>query len=206
MQVNIQRSINLRRDIYDKGIAYLEAAKQENFSRETIEVWYNEFCRMGWTEEDFRRAVMSVLKNPTYGKIKFDDFLHSEDLFTMEYVRLYTDKMIENRKKHFITTNEHLVGDELEKELEREGLLNVHSSYWRKREIMLGTIQKRIEKRTKVVEHYIRHCDNKTRDRILDIAIAKKVIVKDKFVDLILPMCAPMLLDEVESMILEMPL
>jgi len=186
-------------------MAYLEAAKQENFSRETIDVWYNEMLRLGWSDDDYRRAVMSVLRAPTYGKVKFDDFLKTEDLFTMEYVRLYADKVIESRKNQFIETNKQLAGDDLNAKLESEGLLNVQSAYWRRREVMLGTIQKRIEKRVKAVEYYIRHCDKDTREKILDIAIEKKIIVKDKFVDLVLPMCAPMLLDEVEPMILEMP-
>lgn len=59
-------------------MAYLEASKQEKFSRETLEVWWNEVRRLRWTKEKFRERVLAVLQIPTYGKISFDMFLTAE--------------------------------------------------------------------------------------------------------------------------------
>lgn len=70
----------LTRDLFDKGMAYLEAAKQENFSPETLGVWFNEMARLQWTEQEFRKRVIAVLQSCTYGRIGFDMFLTAEAL------------------------------------------------------------------------------------------------------------------------------
>ena len=72
-------SRTLDRTIFDKGIAWLEAAKQENFPPETLEVWYVEMNRLGWSDTTFRERVLNVLRAKTYGKVKFDDFVSAEE-------------------------------------------------------------------------------------------------------------------------------
>lgn len=59
-------------------MAYLEAAKQENFSRETLSVWFDQMVRLGWTEARFRERVLAVLHAQTFGRISFDMFLSAE--------------------------------------------------------------------------------------------------------------------------------
>lgn len=79
-RANIQLSgqEEVTRAIFDRGMAYLEASKQEKFSRETLEVWWNEVQRLKWTREKFRERILAVLQMPTYGKISFDMFLNAE--------------------------------------------------------------------------------------------------------------------------------
>lgn len=77
---SIQRFESLTRDLFDKGMAYLEAAKQESFSRETLGVWFNEMTRLGWSAQKFRERVLSVLQSQTFGRISFDMFLTAEGM------------------------------------------------------------------------------------------------------------------------------
>ncbi len=91
----------LNSDVFTKGMAYLEAAKQETFSGETLRVWYNEMLRLGWSDDMFRERVFSVLRSTTFGKVKFDDFVNVEALYTKADVdrtlNQQVEKIIESR-------------------------------------------------------------------------------------------------------------
>jgi hypothetical protein len=76
--MQIRRPEPLTRATFNRGLAYLEAAKQENFAPETLNVWFDQMTRLCWTETRFRERVVAVLHAPTYGKISFDMFLSAE--------------------------------------------------------------------------------------------------------------------------------
>jgi len=59
-------------------MAYLEAAKQDSFSPQTLGVWFDQMSHLKWTEGRFREKVLAVLRAPTYGRITFDMFLSIE--------------------------------------------------------------------------------------------------------------------------------
>lgn len=84
MPANTQpyKARSLSRDLFDKGMAYLEAAKQENFPPETLGVWFDQMSRLGWSEQKFRERVLAVLQAPTFGRISFDMFLSAESVPT----------------------------------------------------------------------------------------------------------------------------
>jgi hypothetical protein len=173
---------------------WLEAVRQEQFGADTLDVWYFEICRLGWTADEFRKAVVSVSRAKIYGKVTFDNFLNAEDLYTNSEVVSRVNQIIENRKR--LAEQQGFT----EEDLVKEGLMNIQIIWDRKRLEILEKIQGRIEKRAKKVEWFIRNCDETTREEILQIAVDKGVIVKDKFWNMILPLTAPYLLDEVEPM------
>jgi hypothetical protein len=178
-------------------MAYLEALRngQDDFSVDTLNSWYYEMIRLGWTDDVFRRAVISVSRAKIFGKITFDCFLNSEDLYTTEEVNVKVNQILANRKRQYENMG---YSDE---ELAKEGLINIQFLYDQKRIKMLETIEKRIGHKVKRIEYFIRNCDEKTKEEILQIAINKKVIVKDQFWGMVLPMCAPYLIDEIEPML-----
>jgi hypothetical protein len=61
-------------------MAYLEAAKQENFPPQTLGVWFDQMTRLNWTAQRFRDSVLSVLQMPTYGRVSFDMFISAPPL------------------------------------------------------------------------------------------------------------------------------
>lgn len=133
-------SVSLPRQIFDKAMAYLEASKQENFSPETLETWYDQFCRAEWTPDILRDRVTAVLRSTTYGKVKIDDFFQTERLYTGEEVNQIWEQKLRDR----VWLINHLKIDE--EQATKIAETNIHDLYARKLE---QEVARRMQQRIK---------------------------------------------------------
>jgi len=181
-------------------MAYLEAAKQENFSPETLTVWYNEVLRLSWTEQEFRRAVMSALRNPTFGKVKFDDFLKNEEVFSADEVVAILEQKIRIRREELEKLIAGLSTPEQERRLAEEGLMSVREYWAGELRRQLERHVERIEKKCKRLRAQFYHLPEQSKIDLWAKAIQKGLAKDgDQFMPLILPQLVPMMIDEFEE-------
>jgi len=189
----------LDRLIFDKGMAYLEAARQENFSKETLIVWFTEMRRRGWDNDSFRKRIFAVLTNKPYGATKFDEFINAEEIFTTEEINMFVNKRINQRRKEF----EMLAGKELnQEELAKEGLIEVQL-WWNSRlKEQLEKHIERIESKCKKLRAQFYKLSEQGKIDLWSKAVQKGIVKDgDKFAHLVLPMLVSQMIEEFEEQI-----
>lgn len=77
--------------------AKLEAAKRDNFPKETERVWFEEFIRRGWTKKVFVARYEALLSKQIYGKenIEISDWINAAEVFTRPEIEIITEKKID---------------------------------------------------------------------------------------------------------------
>ena len=180
--------------VFLKGMQWLEAAKQETFSDETLKVWRVEMQRLGWTDAIFRDRITSVIRATTFGKVKFDDFVNAEPLYTPEemarWVNMRDQKRIADIQK--ITFDESA--------LEKEGLLSFAYVYARRHAEIADRLNASLEKRLKAVERYIKAAPEEIKLELREILENKGLAKPDEYWRQTLYLHAPNLIYEVEKM------
>lgn len=69
---------DIARALFDMLCMRLEAAKQQNFHADTLNVWYSVFCGMGWNDEKLYARYTAVMVMPQKRKeITVDDWIHA---------------------------------------------------------------------------------------------------------------------------------
>lgn len=183
------------RATFNRGIARIEAARQENYSKETLSVWFDEMVRRKWTVQYFEERYNAVLNSKTiYGGLKFNDFIDASALFTKTEMIAFSQKYIQQRKEAI----SRIKFDE--KELEEEGLIDLQVVYSRRREEEKKRLGLTLEQRVKAAEGFIRNASEEVKLEILAILHQKGKIGDDPHWREILRFFAADVLFEVEKM------
>lgn len=181
--------------MFDRAIAGLEAAKREDFPKESLNSWFSIMSNRAWTNEFFLEKVRIVLDSKQYGGVKFDSFIEGRGFYTEQESNLMALKIIEKRKFQ-------LEGMKLPLEkIEQEGLIDVQIVYHRR--IREEQERQRIlkQKKSKEVEKFIRTASEETKIELFKILREKKLLNNDEpFWREILHLFAPNLINEVEQM------
>lgn len=104
-------------------IALLEAQKRDKIPDETILAWFQTFKSNNWTKEKFDKQFDKVLKSPSYGAVKIDEFLNEEIKYSPEDF----GRQIERWKNDMIRKGEKLLGDKETKT--KAEYLNLNDDY-----------------------------------------------------------------------------
>lgn len=174
-------------------MAWLEAAKRDTFSPETLEVWFCEMNRLGWTEDVFRERVLATVRSTTFGKVKFDDFIGAEKLFTESEKNELVDRIIENRRQTFIKAGHS------EDDCAEAGLIDVQSWWNSKRNRRIEEIANKIDEHCKDLRSKYTLLPFEKKQVLLSIAIEKGLIVKDDYWVEILPLLVPQMIQDFEQ-------
>jgi len=179
-------------------MAYLEAAKQENFPKETLNVWFVEMRRRGWTNETFRQRIAAVLSSKTYGSIKFDDFLLSKEFYSEEEIKYLVDREIKKRREEYIKSKNYNVSDE---ELASLGLIQVQNIWQRRFDEAVEIHAKRFEKKFRTLRAQYFKLPPEAKKILVEIASKKGLIQVDQYAEQILPLLIPKMAEEFETVI-----
>lgn len=179
-------------------MAWLEAAKQETFSDETLKVWRIEMQRLGWTDGIFRERVSAVMRSTTFGKVKFEDFINSECLYTGKEVAGMIEQKINIRKAEYLRLKNFKVPDE---QLVAEGLASVQSWWQTELNQKLDEIKDQINARCRELRKRFSVLPQEKKDTLLSIAIDKGLIVKDSTAMEILPLLIPQMMEDFEKVL-----
>jgi len=179
--------------VFLKGMQWLEAAKQETFSDETLKVWRVEMQRLGWTDAIFRDRITSVVRATTFGKVKFDDFMNAEPLYTPEEMA----RWVNTRDQKRIADIQKITFDE--SALEKEGLLSFAYVYARRHAEVMERVNASLEKRLKIVERYIKSAPEEIKLELREILENKGLTKPDEYWRQTLYLYAPNLIYEVEK-------
>lgn len=88
---------NLDWDYYLKHIKFLEAAKRDEFPKETIESWFIEMMRRCWTRKTFDTQFSAVMSATKYGKISFDIWVKSKVMYTEAEINAQANRLLNER-------------------------------------------------------------------------------------------------------------
>jgi hypothetical protein len=191
----LSKAINsqpLSREVFDRAIAGLEAAKREDFPAESLNAWFSLMSQRGWTNGFFLEKVRGVLDSKQYGGVKFDSFIDGKGFYTESESRQMAEKIIERRKEQLESLNIP------QKEIEQEGLINVQMIYARLREEAIKKSQESQKRRIKTVERFIRSAPTEIKKEIYKIVLKKNLCVADEFWEKIIHLFAAHVVDEVE--------
>jgi hypothetical protein len=189
----------LDRLVFDKGMAYLEAARQENFSKETLIVWFTEMRRRGWDNDSFRKRILSVLTNKPFGATKFDEFINAEEIFTREEINLFVNKKINQRKEEYELLAKKVLNEE---ELAKKGLIEVQWWWENRLKDQLEKHVERIESKCKKLRAQFYKLSEQGKIDLWSKAVEKGIVKDgDKFAHLVLPMLVPQMIEEFEEQI-----
>jgi len=179
-------------------MAWLEAARQENFPIETLEVWYREFLRLGWTTERFRDAVLSVMKSKVFGKVTLSCFFENEQLYTSEEINRLVEQRIQKRRLEYLAWHPKTT----EEELCRLGLEEVQT-WWRSElHNRLQIHADRIHVKCKKLRAQFYHLPDQIKCDLWKIAVGKEIVQDgDPNAMLILPLLVPQMMNEFEKAI-----
>lgn len=185
----------LDRHYFDKGIAWLEALKQENFSAETLNVWWSEFQRLKWTKKRFAEAVTQVARNTSYGRVTFDMFLTKERLYTREEAMAIADEVIAQRRKDL---------EELEKYvplelLEKQGLVEFQTAAARKLDALRVKAAVELKRRLRVARLWFDKQDENLKADLWGMAIKDKRVEEDQYWLQFVHELIPFYLEDVEQ-------
>jgi len=183
-------------------MAYLEAAKQENFSAETLGVWYSEMLWHGFDAARFRKSVFAVMSNQTFGKVKFEDFLLSSRLYTAGEMNEMVELRIEERKKYHEAQLMGLAmsGEARERKLAEAGLLNVQNYWATELQKALEKHVQRINSKCKRLRAQFYLLPDQAKIDLWSKAVQKGLVRDgDRFAELILPSLVPRMISEFEE-------
>jgi hypothetical protein len=182
--------------VFDRAIAGLEAAKREDFPKETLNTWFSIMSNRNWTNGFFLEKVRIVLDSKQYGGVKFDSFIEGKGFYTVYESNEMALRIIERRKSQ-------LEAMQLPtKQIEQEGLIDVQIIYQNR--IRFEQDKQRIikEKKAKSVEMFIRKAPEETKKELFKILRNKNLLNNDEpFWKEILHLFAPYLIEEVQEMI-----
>jgi hypothetical protein len=87
-----------------EAMALIESAKRDSIPEKTLETWYNIFRNLGWTHQQVKDKVWSILKKKSYGNatVRIDDFFEDENTFTESEMKLELQKRINSIIKQAI--------------------------------------------------------------------------------------------------------
>lgn len=174
-------------------MAWLEAARQENFSPETLEVWYREFVRLGWTTERFRDAVLSVMKSKVFGKVTMSCFFENEQLYTSEEINRLVEQRIQNRRLEYLAWHPKTA----EEELCRLGLEEVQTWWRNELYTRLQIHADRIHVKCKQLRAQFYQLSDLAKIDLWQKAVAKGIVQDgDPNAMLILPMLVPQMMED----------
>ena len=181
--------------MFDQAIARLEAAKREDFPKETLEIWFMIMTNRNWTNGFFNEKVRGVLDSKQYGGVKFDSFLEGKGFYTIHEANQLAMEIIEKRKLA-------LEAMELPMEkIEQEGLIDVQVIYQSRIRIEQDRQRIILEKKAKAVETFIRKAPEETKKKLFEVLKKKELLDdREKFWREILHLFAPHLMDEVQEM------
>lgn len=94
--------------------AKLEAAKRENFPKETMRVWFIEFVRRGWTKKMVLERYNALLTTKIYGveKLDFADWANVVETFAKDEMQLLVKQQIESmlqRGRYLLANKEKVI-------------------------------------------------------------------------------------------------
>jgi hypothetical protein len=181
--------------VFDRAIAGLEAAKREDFPKETLNTWFSIMTNRNWTNGYFLEKVRIVLDSKQYGGVKFDSFIEGKGFYTIFEATGMALEIIERRKIQMESMNLPM------KQIEKEGLIDVQIIYQNRIRAEQERQRVLIEKNAKAVEKFIRCAGEETKIKIFEILKKKKLLDdNEKFWREILHLFAPYLIEEVQAM------
>jgi hypothetical protein len=128
-----KRADALTRAVFDVHAARLEAAKSQNFSKETLDTWFSEFVNFGWTNQKLIHRYNAVLQMQQVRKeITFDDWLHAKPASGQEVVsdaKMLASKEIAIRKAAWIRARNEEREVFTEADLAAEGFIDLREIY-----------------------------------------------------------------------------
>lgn len=148
----------------------------------------------GWDNNYFRERYRAVMDAKVYGVLKFSDFIDAERLYSRREAYALAEDLIRQRRDAISQIRFD------EKELEREGLVDIQIAYARKRDEYKRKIGQTIEQRVRRVERFIKAADEQLKLEILSIVNQKGKIGNDPHWRQILHMFAADVLEEVEKL------
>ncbi|MGE5433058.1 MAG: hypothetical protein ACM3QX_18415 [Syntrophomonadaceae bacterium] len=90
---------------YLQSMAKLEGLKRDQIPPITLELWYIEFLRLGWTAKKFEEQINKVAKGKKFGKIDLHDFMEGEAFYSETEYRMKlkeeTERLIYKGKAYF---------------------------------------------------------------------------------------------------------
>lgn len=198
---NTQLSIKtkpLQRQIFDYQIARLEAAKNTDYSKDTIDVWYDEMIKRNWTNGQFLEKVTLVLEQKQFGGVKFDDFTNATKLYTEEELNLKIYQTIEQHKKKIqeaktANINEHILNEEL--------LISEQHIYGQRIDDIKERARVKLRDRLKKAEQFIKTAPDEVKEELLKILTEKNLLTsEDPHWKTIIRLFVPHILIETENL------
>ena len=143
----------------------------------------DEIISHGWSIEEIHRRAKNVIANETFNNIGFEKWMNCEQIYSETEAYNMIDGIVEHRinvrsetaKRMFA----YLDSEELEKKLVMEGLEQANSLYYRERKKIQEKIYSEQQKEVNRVYSYIKNCDEKEFEMILEVAFEKGLLQRD---------------------------
>ena len=76
----------------------LEAAKRENFPRETMRIWFMEFIKRGWTKKMVLARYNALIAKPIFGKenLEFSDWVSAVPVYAEDEINILVNRKVES--------------------------------------------------------------------------------------------------------------
>ncbi len=189
----------LTREVFDRAIAGLEAAKREDFSKETLDTWFNIMSNREWTNGFFVEKVRCVLDSKQYGGVKFDSFIEGRGFYTVYEANQIALNIIEKRKLEMRSMQIPI------EKIEEQGMIDIRQIYEGRIRIAMDKFRELQIKKVKSVEKFIRCASEDTKRKIADILKGKGYLDPDKepHWKAILHLFAPQVIQEVEEIMMK---
>lgn len=76
---------------------YLGRLKMITIDKKTIDAWYSEFIREGWTKKDFQRQYEAVKAKKVYNRVDLADWFETEKQYNEYELRAEVEKEVNRR-------------------------------------------------------------------------------------------------------------
>lgn len=187
------------RDTFKKSIILLHATKNmsmKELSKETLNLWYKEMVRRGWSKEFFAERCRAVLDTKIFGQsLTFDNFLDAKAMYSKEEMLNGAMEILENRKRQM---REAKISQE---EIEAEGLEEIQHVYQRERALYKEAIIEKQKARVKEIENFLRTCGQHAAQEIHKVIMQKGLIdEKEIYWREMLHLFAPEVIEEASAL------
>jgi hypothetical protein len=122
--------------------AKLEAAKREEFPKESLRVWFLEFIRRGWTKKMLLERYDALLSTKIFGiqKLEIADFINAVPVYAQDEVNIMVNRKVDDliQKGNYLKDKEYVLTEDEKKTIElavaKECEMKYKNGFYEKRE------------------------------------------------------------------------
>jgi hypothetical protein len=102
--------------------ARLEAAKREEFPKETLRIWFMEFIRRGWTRKTVKERYEALISTKIFGiqKLEIADWINALPVFTQDEVNQMVQRRVDYliQRGNFLKDKDYILTEDDKKAIE----------------------------------------------------------------------------------------